>query len=100
MEGRIAPGQEQFSQFLIGCIIGSPVLHDMSPQYKFALSLYLSLLYGDPKTERTIPIAFAKKHGIFSETIAAIEQQIADLAKQEQEEFLRRKREGRNQLRL
>jgi hypothetical protein len=86
MEGRVAEGQEEFSQ-----VVKVWVSESSSPapqNYEKLLGLYISLLCGDPKKPRTIPFAFAKANRFFADNVTAIQQEAEEKIRREKEEFL------------
>ncbi|HYQ60432.1 MAG TPA: type IV secretory system conjugative DNA transfer family protein, partial [Desulfatiglandales bacterium] len=63
------PGNERFCEFLIDCARHSSFV---PWQYVEVLTLYLSLVYGDPARERAVPVAFATRQGVFPEEITQL----------------------------
>jgi Helicase HerA, central domain len=70
MEGKIAPGQESFSDFVIERVHYS---HTLSGHVRELFDLYIALSYGDPNNPRPIPFWFAKEHGFYQDTLSVIE---------------------------
>lgn len=87
MEEQIAPGQEQFSQFLMACISESGTVAEMDTK---VCELYVSLLYGDPKTPREISFAFAQAHGIFRPEVALLTHQAMEKTQSAKLEFTKK----------
>lgn len=91
MEGRVARGQKDYSQFLIDLVQSSSLVPQ---EYMRVLELYIFLLYGDPKEPRTIPFAFAQAHGILTQAVTKLQQDAEENLKREKEEFVKREREN------
>ena len=71
MEGRLAVGDDGFSQFLIDRVrMGTQVPDNSLP----ILELYLSLRYGALDTPRAIPTALAQKHGLYPQALLSYRQ--------------------------
>ena len=74
MEGKIVPGQEEYSDNLIACI---QIFYNFSSKYdRFVpnpLELYIALTYGDPHTPRLIRKDFAKRYGLFPKAVEHVE---------------------------
>lgn len=68
--------------------------HYQTQRHAEVLELYNSIMYGDSKTLRRIPLELARAHGLFATEIAAIEEQAEDNKRREQEEFLKKARES------
>jgi hypothetical protein len=82
MEGRIAPGQEAFSAFLINC---TDTYSSLPIKLLPILKLYISLSYGDPHYSPPLPFMFAKMYGFFPELINPIQQEAEEKVRREQE---------------
>lgn len=87
IQGAIAPGQENFSQLLIGRVSESSYFSYLE---RDALELYLSLSYGDPEKERTISFISTKRYGLLPKIIAAIEQDALEKARRERQGLSKR----------
>jgi hypothetical protein len=79
MEGRIRPGQEAFSQFLIDRVQEAS---RVPPAFQATLRLYLSLTYGDPTVPPPVPTAFAQTHGLLPQVLRSLEEQHRALIEQ------------------
>jgi Helicase HerA, central domain len=86
MEGRIAPGQEAFAEFIIEHVRDSRSVPD---QHRRVLELYISLEYGDPAAPKVIPLEFAKTHGLFGETVNGVFQTVEDKRRWLRREYMK-----------
>ncbi len=87
MEGRVAPGQEEFADFLIEQIQN---FSGISEKRKQILKLYIQARYGDPKTPRVIPFSLAQEHGLFRNEVALLTESADKRTKEERQEFQER----------
>lgn len=86
MEGRIAPGNEEFSLFIASFVCASSF--SLVPfKYVKLLTLYISLKYGDPKIQRTIPYALAQAHGVFQKEVSLLTHQAMEKTRKARQEF-------------
>lgn len=84
MEGRIARGQEQFSDFLISLVHGFSAVAENCAK---ALELYIALSYGDETKDRAIPYELARLHGIFSGEVALLADESDKKTREERQKF-------------
>lgn len=70
MEGSIAPGQDEFCNFLIDRIAG---LSSVPKEQSEILQIYIRLAYGAPESTLNIPFPFAKKHDLFALTVLRLD---------------------------
>ena len=89
MEGKIVPGQEEYSDNLIACV---QLFDNFSSKYdRFVpnpLELYIALTYGDPHTPRLIRKDFAKQYGLLPKAVEHVEKLERELMQLEQRWYL------------
>jgi hypothetical protein len=86
MEGRITPGNEEFSLFIASFVCACSF--SLVPfKYVKLLTLYISLKYGNPKIPRTVPYALAQAHGVFQKEVSLLTHQAMEKTRKARQEF-------------
>lgn len=84
MEGAIALGQEQFSDFLISLVRG---FSGVAKEHAHTLELYIALSYGDGRVPRSLDFEFAQTHGLFSPELALLMEESERKTREERARF-------------
>jgi hypothetical protein len=86
MDGKLKPGQEEFSNRLVEISKAAVLL----PEDRRVLELYIGLAYGEPGKERILPFECAKRQGLFRDEIEKMEHAINTEWETKRAEFARR----------